>query len=266
MKPNKALVPLTLTALLLASCSQDQVGEAAGGWLDEAGEQVGVYDDAGGRHVIVVHPGFAPTEHLLADVEVAVERAAADGATLDVLLLTDANAASAEQVVLPNRGELAMVGGNDPARRTEQTENVRSVMEAITTSLSQATPLTESTGADLFGAVVGAAATASSADNGRGVVTVVTGGGLHRTDDVDLLKAHEDAIGAEQVAAELPIVATIGDIELDVRGAGLFPGLNPAPAKALTELITETWIHWCESRADALTTCRINGVDYGGGR
>ena len=249
---------LLIPFVILAGCSGDTFRSAVDGISDKTREQVGIFDDPGGHHVIIVHPGLAETDAFLEEVQPAVERAAEAGAQLDVLIVNDANAAAAVAVPLPAAGDLAMEAQNEPARVAERSENITAVMTAIALNLPPTA--TEAGPADVFGALVRGVSMAS--DQSPSTVTVITGGGLHRTVAIDLLAAFDDGTPPDELVQLLPKAAG-PEVVVEIRGAGLFPGLSPAPALELTGLIHETWKLWCLDHRDRLAGCSINGIELG---
>jgi outer membrane protein OmpA-like peptidoglycan-associated protein len=246
-----------------SACTQEQLAGSADHFVEKGGEQIGIYDDPGGHHIIVIHQGMAEYGTLVDDIELAVTDAADDGAQLDVVVVGGANAATAVDVPLPDGGDLRLQSANDTTRERERQGHVDATMEAVGLVLGTA-PERAPGAADLFGAVDDAFNEVSGASPAK--VTLITGGGVHRTGKVDLMTAYDNGVAASEIVGALPTLSDVAGgsnpwILVDVRGVGQFAGTDPAPAIDFTELLDETWGHWCAGQSHAVASCRVNGVE-----
>ncbi len=204
-----------------------------------------------GRRVLVIDEGHVPPEQLIRMVEPVVAEAAADGATIRVLLVTGGSSAAATEVDLSaaNGGDFTPKGKNPPAWRDEAANNAAAANDAISAALAASEP--DGTGADLLGALADAARLAPRLPGkGDPEVIGITGGGVHRTVALDLLAVEWESTTPEEVAAQAAVLEA-PDVSLWVIGAGRFPGVQPPPSVSFAQGVRLFWVEVCERSATA---------------
>lgn len=185
--------------------------------------------DSQPRVVLIVHKGDADAAQVRRDVQEVVAAAAHGGARLEVYALDSGSAASMSQVPLSDRansGNLVLTGENRAYRDQEALRYTELVMRDL--DLLFDTAASSPTGSDLMGAVdFGVMAVDSLPGDGPATVSVITGGGVHRTGALDLVAAEVSPENAGQVAAEVEPLDVPADVVVELRGVGRFEGATP---------------------------------------
>lgn len=206
---------------------------------------VGIFPGDRGRAVVVIHTGTASPDELLADVRVVVHKVAADGATLEVLMMHGGSAGSMIPVPfsdLAGNGRFMPTSKNSKHWPDEAAAFENAAMADIAKQLGPR-PKLDATGADLAGAVRRAIEAATKL-NGAGPLqaVLVTGGGAHQAADVDLVRDHVTKENAAELAQLVPQIDTRG-VAVKLVGIGRFPGI--AVDQAFADGVIAWWQEVC---------------------
>jgi hypothetical protein len=199
--------------------------------------------------VLIIHRGEAGLEQVLRDTREAVSEAAGEGALLEVYLLDSGSAASMTRVELSeevNGGDLVLTGANDVFREAEARRYTDLLMSELEPLIAQAQ--VSPTGADLFGAVpagVDAVQRSSGQEGREGRVVLVTGGGVHRTAELDLVAAGLTAETAAQITARIEPLDLPPGVRVEIYGVGRFEGAVAPVDPGFAEGVGLVWKGWC---------------------
>jgi hypothetical protein len=176
-----------------------------------------------------------------------VAAAANDGARLEVYALDSGSAVSMSQVPLSdevNGGDLVLTGENQAYRNQEARHHGELVMRDLG-SLLDATA-SSPTGSDVIGGVrFGINAVLSLSGVGPATVSVVTGGGVHRTGALDLVAARVSPENAALVAAGVPSLEIPSGVVVELWGVGRFEGANPPVDPQFAAGVRMFWEELC---------------------
>ena len=233
MRPKNTLT--FITVIVAGFCLAAGCGAVSG--AKEA--VVGPPDDAGLRRTIIIDPGYQPLDRILTLTEETVEDSAHSGHRIQVLLIDGGNASSARQVDLAeaNGGDLRRQARNGPGRSEEAERNAQAVIQAIQAQLVDFSYT--GSGADLFGAIGRATSGLPGADQ----VVLITGGGVHRTVELDVVRDYQQK---SELLAAIPAIAA-PDTDLIVLGAADFTGSTPAPTREFTDTVASLWQQACNT-------------------
>ncbi|MGH9230735.1 MAG: hypothetical protein ACRD07_18740 [Acidimicrobiales bacterium] len=201
------------------------------------------------RVVLIVHVGDADPGQIRGDVRDLVMAAAHDGARLEVYALDSGSAASMSQVVLSdeaNGGNFVLTGGNQRYRDQEALRYADLVMRDLDALFDTATA--SPTGADVIGAIVyGVAAVDRLPGDGSATVSLITGGGVHRTRALDLVAEEVSPENAAEVASRVEPLAVPAGVVVEVRGVGRFEGAIPPVDPQFAQGVRMFWEVLCPS-------------------
>ena len=204
--------------------------------------------DSQSRVVLIVHRGDSDVAQVQADAREVVSAAAQEGARIAVYALDTGSAASMSQIMLSdeaNGGNFVLTGGNQRYRGREALHYADVVMRDLGPVL-QPTTTPSKTGADLIGAVAfGIAAVDRLPGNGLATVSVVTGGGVHRTVDLDLVAMGVTPENAVQIAHQMPPLDMPTGIVVELRGVGRFQGAIPPVEPRFAHGVRAFWEALC---------------------
>jgi hypothetical protein len=215
------------------------------------GNQLPGDQDSQPRVVLIVHRGDADAAQVRRDVQEVVAGAAMEGARLEVYALDSGSAASMSQVPLSdeaNGGDLVLTGEN----RAYRDQEARRYMELVLRDLEPLFDATASspTGSDVIGAVrFGVMEVHSLRGRGPATVSVITGGGVHRTGALDLVAAKVSPENAAQVAAGIPRLDIPSDVVVELRGVGRFEGAIPPVDPQFAAGVRVFWEELCRDCA-----------------
>lgn len=224
-----------ITAIAASFCLA--VGCGAASVAKEA--VTGPPDDAGLRRTIIIDPGYQPLDQILTLAEETVRDSAHSGHRIKILLVDGGNASSARQIDLAeaNGGDLRRHARNGPGRSAEAERNAEAVFPEIRAELADFSYT--GSGADLFGAIGRATSGLPPADQ----VVLITGGGVHRTDELDIVRDYQQA---SDLFAAIPAIRA-PNTDLIVVGAADFTGSTPAPTREFTDAVASLWQQACNS-------------------
>jgi hypothetical protein len=211
---------------------------------------VGDGRDSQPRVVMIIHSGDAAAAQVRGDVDDVVAAAAHDGARLAVYVLDSGSAASMSQVALSdeaNGGDFVLTGGNQRYRDQEARRYADVVMRELDPVFDASS---SPTGADVVGAVTfGVAAVDRLTGDGPATVSVITGGGVHRTVALDLVAADVTPENAARIAGQIePLVLPAG-IAVELHGVGRFEGAIPPVDPQFAQGVRMFWEALCPSCA-----------------
>lgn len=215
---------------------------------DVAASATGSFTGERGDVVLIIDPGFVAADAVIAAAEPTIERAAEQGASLKVLLVSGGSASSMETIDLgteANNGDFEPESKNGVNRQKEADRVRGAAMSAIATAVRNSSA--GSTGADLIGAINRGIAMEASADPSEPrMVVLVTGGGVHRTESLDFANP---ALSTATVSERLSGISIDPPAGVDVRivGAGAFPGVSPVPDPDFAQAVTAAWSQICSS-------------------
>jgi hypothetical protein len=203
--------------------------------------------DSQSRVVLIVHRGDADVAQVRADARDVVSGAAQEGARIAVYALDSGSAASMSQIVLSdeaNGGNFVLTGGNQRYRDREALRYADLVMSDLDPVFQPTKP--SKTGADLIGAVAfGVAAVDRLPGDGPAAVSLVTGGGVHRTVDLDLVAVGVTPENAIQISRQSPPLDKPTDIVVELRGVGRFEGATPPVEPQFAHGVRAFWEALC---------------------
>jgi hypothetical protein len=180
------------------------------------------------RVVLIVHSGDAAADQVRGDVNDVVAAAAQEGARLEVYVLDSGSAASMSHVALSaeaNGGDFVLTGGNQRYRDQEARRYTDVVMQDLDPAFDAPS---SPTGADVVGAIAfGISAVERLPGAGAATVSLVTGGGVHRTASLDLATANVTPESATRIASQIEPLDVPSGIVVELRGVGRFEGANP---------------------------------------
>ena len=238
---------LTLSASLTGCAAAQKVG-------DVAKSSAGVFAGDHGREVWIVHPGEASAEDIAAGFNDDIDRATREGAHVKAFILTGGSAASMTEVKFSSAagsGDFKPTGSNDIAWKKRAKSYAKAAKVDLARSVRSA-QLDDTTGADLVGAV--ARATRAVEDvSGSGPLRVIlhTGGGVQRTEALDLVAAGTDSKAIADLAEGLPPLGKEG-IDLHIKGVAEF-GAGPTIDPEFADGVREFWTAICTS-----PTCNLD--------
>jgi hypothetical protein len=197
--------------------------------------------------VLIVHRGESDVAQVRRDVQEVVAAAAGDGARIEVYALESGSAASMSQVPLSdevNGGNLVLTGQNQAYRNQEARRYTELVLRDLD-PLLDTTP-SSPTGSDVIGSVgFGVGAVRSLSGAGPASVSVITGGGVHRTGALDLVAVQVSPENAAQVAASVPGLDIPSDVVVELRGVGRFEGAIPPVDPQFAAGVRAFWEELC---------------------
>lgn len=241
---RRAAAPLT--ALLLAAtpaCSAVK-------------EAVGQFSGNHQRVVLVIDRGYGTPDELIRAITPTVQATVDEGGRLSAYVVGGGSVGALQPVVFADDaggGDFDPPGSNRDAWR----EAARTFQHAVLRDLAEAIEKapTSSTGSDLVGSLNRAIDELTSAGSGRPRIAVlVTGGGVHRTEAVDLVNPPVTPATAAELAAQVPLRL---DPSIDVRviGVGSFPEVDPPLSIEFVDGVEAFWAALC---APASRTCHIH--------
>lgn len=237
--------------LIAATAFVTSIALAAGCGAVSGAKQavVGPAEDPGLRRTIIVDPGYQPLNRTLAAADEVVADSARSGHRIRVIVVEGGNASSAREVDLAhvNNGDLRRHARNGPGREEEARRNSEAVALAVQTELAGFSYT--GSGADLFGAITRAAHGMPAPDQ----VVLITGGGVHRTADLDMIRDFQQA---SRLVGVVPFVSA-PDTDLVVLGAADFTGSEPTPTLEFTDAVAALWRQACT--AWQLRSCTLAG-------
>jgi hypothetical protein len=230
-KHRSALVAgALLTPVLLGSAACGAPAAAIKGLNEARGQFTG----SQGRIVLVIDPGVAPPQLLRRDLDPVIAQAATDGARVQALVLNGGSAASMTNVgfsAAAGGGDFYPPGANPAAWRLTATNFANAALEDLAPALTP-DPALAATGNDLAGAVqVAITAVQEMPGSGPLQVVVITGGGVQRTAQLDLIAAHVSPSNAAALAEKVPPITPDG-VDVEMVGVGQFPGMPVDPVFA----------------------------------
>ena len=203
---------------------------------------VGPAADPDFHRTILVEPGYRSPDDIEALAEPVIADSAASGHRIAIRILAGGNASTARAVDLAvaDDGDLRRRARNQFGRQEEAERNTRAVTAAIgaaLAALADANPTGPDTGSDLFGAIRRAATSPVTPDE----VILITGGGVQRSAQLDLLEGYRHV--PEMVRAIPEIRAP--ETDLIVLGVADFSGGETIPSIAFTDAVTQVWEAAC---------------------
>jgi hypothetical protein len=206
----------------------------------------GSQPDSQPRVLLIIHSGDAAGEQVRGDVNDVVAAAAQDGARLAVYVLDSGSAASMSQVVLSdesNGGDFVLIGGNQRYRDQEARRYSDIVMQDLDPVFDGPS---SPTGADVVGAIsFGISAVERLPGDGPATVSLVTGGGVHRTVSLDLAAAEVTPESATRIAGQIEPIDVPAGIVVELRGVGRFEGAIPPVDPQFAQGVRVFWEAVC---------------------
>lgn len=205
--------------------------------------------------VIVAPVGLRPTE-LRASVTAVVQRAAAEHATITVIVAAGPSAAAFDRVTFSkeaNGGVFASKAANPAARNHDARRWAKAALREIMADLP---PAALSDGLDLIGGLEQCAD--GLATERRHPTVVVVSTGLHRTSDLDLADG-ETETPAKVISAVVRAVRE--PLSLQLREIGSFdPSATKGPiARAVAEGVRSAWTAACDALHPRCTIDTLGG-------
>lgn len=241
-RPVPALA-LTAVAVLGTSCS---TVSAALGQFD------------GDRRIValVIDSGYATSAELMSAIEPTVEATASEGGNLRAFVVTSGSAGSTRELSFSDEaggGDFAPDGANQHAWDEAAVRFTEAALDDIESELATSSGASP-TGADLVGALNDAIDLAEASASGRRAHAVlVTGGGVHRTADLDLVASRVSVDNAAELAQAAPL-RLVDDVDVEIVGAGRFESvdrpLDPAFVRGIEAF-------WRALRAPSPDHCRV---------
>ena len=225
--------PLLCVLILAAGC----------GLADDARELVsGAPEDSDFQRTLVIDLGHAEEDDIMRRTAPVVEDSAKSGHRVKILIASGGNSGSFPTVDLSDvgGGDLRRRASNELGREEEATENAEAVMQAIRAefgTLAKADSPGAGSGIDLFGAIRRAATSPITPDQ----VVVITGGGVHRTAELDLLAGYGRV---SDLFDDIPRVEA-PETDVVVLGVGDFSGSGVVPSMAFTDAVVALWEAAC---------------------
>ena len=234
------LVPLVVAvlALVCTGCATaNEVASKAAGGAEEA--FVGLPEDPGLRRTVIIDPGYQPLHRVLKTAAAVVADSANAGHRLTIRLVDGGNASNLRDVDLSavNDGDLRREARNGPGRSEEAERNAEAVTVALQAELSDFAYT--GSGADLFGAIARAAVGGITPDQ----IVLITGGGVHQTEELNLVADYRQVADLFETIPGL----TAPDTDLVVFGAADFSGAETTPTIEFTDAVSQLWEAACTS-------------------
>ena len=203
---------------------------------------VGPAEDPDFHRTILVEPGYRSPDDIEALAESVIADSAASGHRIAIRILAGGNASTARAVDLAvaDDGDLRRRARNQFGRQEEAEHNTRAVTAAIgaaLAALADANPTGPDTGSDLFGAIRRAATSLVTPDE----VILITGGGVQRSAQLDLLEGYRHVPELVRAIPEIRAPET----DLIVLGVADFSGGETIPSIAFTDAVTQVWEAAC---------------------
>jgi hypothetical protein len=212
-----------------------------------AKEQLGEFQGERGVVELVLDQGYADTATVLRDASRAISSAAREGSHFAAWIL-NGSSAGASLMVKPSDaaggGDFSPSGHNAAAWADEAHAFAMAATHDVAAALETAPP--RRPGADLLGALERARAVAAlESSDGPRVVVLVTGGGVHRNERLDMVSLTD----GEVVTLARHWADELGDpsgLAFVLVGVGRFPDTNPPVAADFATRVVGFWKSFCD--------------------
>ena len=199
---------------------------------------------------IVLDQQYGSADEMAAEAGEILDETAAAGGTVRIWISTSSNASTLVEVALSEDaagGDFSPTAKNDVGRELDAAEWAESATEQVRQSMLNG-QAANGDGSDVVG-MINLASQALAQSSGQSELHVLTGGGVQRSDQVDLLDPDVTAATAEARAESVELSPASG-VNVRVSGAGHFPNLTPTPDADFTRGVASFWATVCRDRCE----------------